>query len=161
MGRWLDAARTVASPQEKSRSATKHELTKLTEPGFVGFVGSDFTENAKFFRVSDPAAEIQERAGMAAEGIPSAYLDAWANFQCAPSRLTSADAWQQAIEDAGLLLDHWGERLAEYDWPSASIFGLGGLAWHIQGEVVSAVGPEHAIIAGDRIFDRREVSRDA
>lgn len=103
-----------------------------------------------------PEETLHERAGMAAGGVPKIYLDAWAGFQCASSRLVSADAWQQAIQDAGLLLDQWGDCLAQYDWAAVSIFGPDGLAWFIAGERVRAVGPDHAITASDRVFDRRE-----
>ncbi len=99
---------------------------------------------------------FHERAGMAAGGVPAAYLDAWAGYQCAPSRVFSADAWQQSIEDAELLLDQWGERLAEFEWPADAIFGPDGLAWFLRGEKVQAVGPDHAITASDRVYDRRE-----
>lgn len=109
-------------------------------------VGSRFTATCP--------STFHERAGMADAGVPATYLDAWADFQASPPRLASAGAWQRAIEDAGLLLDHWGDRLAEYEWPAAAIFGPEGLAWFVQGDGIRAVGPEHAITATDRVYDR-------
>jgi hypothetical protein len=52
--------------------------------------------------------EIEERKGMATDGVPAPYLDAWARLQCQKPMAVSAEKWRQAIDAAGRFLDAWG-----------------------------------------------------
>jgi hypothetical protein len=151
MGRWLNAARSVAVAVEKTHIPSDDVLTKPTKPPSVSFVSSDF-EHIENFRAD--GSTFDERAGMATDSVPAVYLDAWARFQCQPSKIASANAWWQAVADAGILLDLWGATLASFDWPAEAIFGADGLVWAIDGEPVRAIGPDHAIMASGRVFDR-------
>jgi len=54
--------------------------------------------------------EIEERKAMAMGGVPETYLDAWARLQCQSPATVSEDDWQQAIIDAGLFLDRFGDQ---------------------------------------------------
>ena len=92
--------------------------------------------------------------------VPELYLDAWARLQCQkPMRVPDAD-WRQAIDAAGRFLDQWGSLAVEFQWTPADVFDVardgrpGGLVWFLQGEAVRALGPEHAVTEGERIFDR-------
>lgn len=48
MGRWMDAARAMASEAEKLPQLARRELTEPTKPGSVSFVGSDLEEITNF-----------------------------------------------------------------------------------------------------------------
>jgi hypothetical protein len=106
------------------------------------------------------ADAIEERAAMAADSVPAAYLDAWARLQCLRPLTVSEDIWRLAIDDGGALLDGWGARAAELGWPAHSLFASprdgkpGGLIWQLQGERVETFGKEQAWTGGGRIFNR-------
>jgi hypothetical protein len=50
---------------------------------------------------------IEERAGLAADRVPPAYLDAWARLNHQKPFDVSEDEWRQALDDGGRFLDAW------------------------------------------------------
>jgi hypothetical protein len=48
----------------------------------------------------------------------------------------------------------WGELATEFQWPAGAILDRDGLAWFTADETVRAFGPEHAVTASGRVFDR-------
>ena len=53
-------------------------------------------------------AEIEERAGLAADRAPAVYLDAWARLNCQKPFDVSEAEWRLALNDGGLFLDDVG-----------------------------------------------------
>jgi hypothetical protein len=105
-------------------------------------------------------AEIDERAGIAGDSVPTLYLDAWARLNCQkPTRVSEAE-WRLALDDGGWFLDAWGTLAAELQWSADEVFDVpregrpGGLVWQLMGERVDALGPDLA-----RFGDGREVMR--
>ena len=100
--------------------------------------------------LGEMADAIEERAAMAADSVPAAYLDAWARLQCLQPLTVAGDVWRLAIDDGGALLDAWGSRAAQLGWPPHSLFAWprdgrpGGLIWQLQGERVEAFGKQQA-----------------
>ena len=107
----------------------------------------------------DPV-EFEERKGMAMDSVPEPYLDTWARLRCQQPIGVGEVAWRQAIDAAGRFLDQWGSLAVEFQWAPADLFDVprdglpGGLVWFLRGETVRALGPEHAVTEGERIFDR-------
>jgi hypothetical protein len=60
----------------------------------------------------------------------------------------------QACSAAEMFVREWGELAAEFGWQLDDIFGSGGLAFWLETEIVTALGPEHAITERGRAFDR-------
>jgi hypothetical protein len=117
-------------------------------------------QDAGVARPEPDDADLEERKGMAMGSVPEPYLDAWARLQCQKPMRVSDDDWRQAIDAAGRFLDQWGSLAVEFQWKPADLFDVprdgrpGGLVWFLQGETVRALGPEHAVTEGERIFDR-------
>jgi hypothetical protein len=66
----------------------------------------------------------------------------------------------QACWCAGMFLNEWGAMAAEYGWNADDIFampsrGKSGLAYWIETELVTALGPEHAVTETNRVYDQR------
>jgi hypothetical protein len=105
-------------------------------------------------------AEVEERAALAADSVPTNYLDAWARLQCQrPPSIAESD-WQRAIDDAGRFLDAWGANAATMQWTTAELFGVsrksrpGGLFWQLKGERVTALDKDRAQLADGRTISR-------
>jgi hypothetical protein len=118
-------------------------------------------------RPSEDEAAFHERAGMAAESVPTVYLDAWARLNCRrPAKVTEA-TWRQALDDGGRFLDAWGSIAAEEQWSAGEIFDVpragsgGGLIWKIAGRAVESFGPKHVRFDDGEVFERmRELTGD-
>ncbi|HEY8007435.1 MAG TPA: hypothetical protein VIE66_11710 [Methylocella sp.] len=113
-----------------------------------------------FTRPEPDEAELGERKGVAAGSVPEPYLDAWVRLQCQkPMRVPDAEV-RRALNDTGRFLDQWGTLAVEFQWTPADLFDVprdgrpGGLVWFLQDETVRALGPEHVVTEGERIFDR-------
>jgi TubC N-terminal docking domain len=96
----------------------------------------------------DPA-ELEERRGMASNGVPERYPDAWATFQLQCPGGVTEQTWRQAIDDAGRFLAQWGKLADSFGWSPGDLFdvprdGAMGLVWWLKGRTVSALGSEHA-----------------
>jgi hypothetical protein len=106
------------------------------------------------------ADEIDERAGIANDGVSALYLDAWARLNCQkPARISEAE-WRLALDDGGQFLDAWGEDAAALGWTSGDLFDVkGGLVWRLCGERVEALGPDHARLGDGRTIERGETGR--
>jgi hypothetical protein len=90
-------------------------------------------------------AEIEERAGLASDRVPSPYLDAWARLcHQKPAGVSEAE-WRQALDDGGRFLDAFGRRAAAIGWTSPELFDVtAGLVWRLNGEHVEAIAADHA-----------------
>jgi hypothetical protein len=106
------------------------------------------------------ADEIEERAAMAAGGVPGPYLDTWARLQCQRPFGASDQEWWQVIDDAGRFLDQWGSRAVEFGWTPGDLFdvpnetGKCGLAWFLLGDSVRSLEPDGAFMESGRVFDK-------
>lgn len=63
---------------------------------------------------------IEERAGLAADRVPPAYLDAWARLNHQKPSSVSEAEWRLALDDGGRFLDAWGQTRRRCDGPWAS-----------------------------------------
>jgi hypothetical protein len=103
---------------------------------------------------TDRAAEIEERAGLAADRVPPVYLDAWARLNYQKPFNVSEAAWRLALDDGGCFLDAWGSEAAEAGWTPGQLFDVtAGLVWRLAGERVEAIGGHHAKLS-ERIIER-------
>lgn len=104
---------------------------------------------------------FEERAGLAADRIAPAYLDAWARLNCQTPASVSDAEWRLALDDGGRFLDAWGEDAAALGWTPGELFDvpragrLGGLVWQLNGAGVEALGADHV-----RATDGRMILRD-
>ena len=103
---------------------------------------------------------IEERAGLAADSVPSVYLDAWARLNCQKPASVSEAEWRLALDDGGRFLDSWGADAATMLWTAGELFDVphdgraGGLVWQLKGEHVGALGEERARLTGGRTIGR-------
>ena len=73
------------------------------DSGTNGTVGTLGTNGTLGTHGTDDA--IEERAGLAADRVPRAYLDAWARLNHRkPARVSEAE-WRRALDDGGRFLD--------------------------------------------------------
>jgi hypothetical protein len=68
------------------------------------------------------ADAIEERAGLAADRVPSAYLNAWARLNCQKPAGVSERQWRLALDDGGRFIDEWGVEAAEAGWTPGELF---------------------------------------
>jgi hypothetical protein len=86
-------ARKPQEPQEPHGKPFRTAIAQPQEP--------QQPQGASIPTRAAPADEIEERAALAADCVPTVYLDAWARLQCQmPMRVSDAE-WRQAIHDAG------------------------------------------------------------
>lgn len=103
---------------------------------------------------------IEERAALAAGGVPACYLGGWARLQCQRPLSIDLDVWRRAIDDAGLFLDNWGAQAAALRWRAGALFGVprdartGGLVWRLSGTQVEQLGPAYAFLSDGRMVQR-------
>jgi hypothetical protein len=108
------------------------------------------------------AAEIEERAALAADRVPAVYLDAWARLQCQRPFSVDPDAWSRAIEGGGLFLDAWGADAAKMGWSAGELFDVpshgrrAGLVWQLKGEQVEALGDDHIRLSDGRMIESQQ-----
>jgi hypothetical protein len=58
-----------------------------------------------------------------------------------------------------MFLQQWGEPASKFGWNVEDLFmrpggNKSGLAYWLEAEIVDALGPQHAITEGGRIYDR-------
>jgi hypothetical protein len=87
-------------------------------------------------------------------GVPDAYAAAFVNMQM------TAAAWNQAVNDAGIFLDRWGQVALNQGWTASEIFAsdsmlpTGGLVSRLRGRVVvSVTGYAARIEMGDGVLE--------
>ena len=98
---------------------------------------------------------IEERAGLAADRVPFAYLDAWARLNCQKPARVSENLWRLALDDGGRFLDAWGDEAAALQWTPGELFDVtAGLVWRLAGERVETLGADHARLGDGRILKR-------
>jgi hypothetical protein len=98
---------------------------------------------------NDTAVAFDERASLAADGVPPVYLKEWARLNCQkPASLSEAE-WRQALDDGGRFLDAFGAEAAETGWTPIELFGIrAGLVWRLAGESVEAIGCDSVRLFG-------------
>jgi hypothetical protein len=103
---------------------------------------------------------IEERAGLAADRVSHAYLDAWARLNHQRPFGVSEFEWRLALDDGGQFLDAWGAAAATMRWTPGELFDVprdgrpGGLVWQLKGERVDALGEDRARLADGRTIKR-------
>ena len=106
-------------------------------------------------------AAIEERAGLAADSVPPAYLDAWARLNHQKPATVSEAEWRLAIDDGGRFLDAWGGDAATMRWTPGELFDVprdgrpGGLVWQLKGERVGTLGEDRARLTHGRMIKRQ------
>lgn len=122
-------------------SGTTGTVGTLGTAGTVGTVGT--------------ADAIEERAGLAADGVPAVYLDAWARLNHQQPFDVSEAEWRQALDDGGRFLDGWGHDAAALGWRPGDLFDVtAGLVWRLDGERVGALGPGHVRLSDGRTIEK-------
>ena len=111
--------------------------------------------------LADDLDAIEERAALAADCVPTRYLNAWARLQCQRPFSVDPDAWRRAINDGGLFLDAWGVDAAKMGWTAAELFDVpsdgrrAGLVWQLKGKRGCALGEDRARLIDGRTFQRQ------
>ncbi len=106
--------------------------------------------------------DIEERAGLAADRVPAAYLDAWARLNHQRPFDVSEAQWRLALDDGGRFLDAWGSEAAETGWTPGELFDVtAGLVWRLAGDQVDAIGADHVRLSDGRTIARREKTKCA
>lgn len=127
------------------------EAGKTTMEGAAAHVAS---------RLAPDRDEIEERVALAADSVPSCYLDAWAQLNHQKPASVSEAKSSLALDDGGHFLDAWGADAATMRWTAGELFDVprgglaGGLVWQLKGERVRALGEERA-----RLTDGRTIKR--
>ena len=99
---------------------------------------------------------IEERAALAADSVPSCYLDAWARLNHQKPARVSEPEWRLALDEGGRFLDAWGAEAATMRWTAGELFDVprdgrpGGLVWQLKGERVDALGEDRARLEDGR-----------
>ena len=71
-------------------------------------------------------AEVEERAGLAADSVPAVYLDAWARLNHQKPAEVSEAEWRRALDCGGRFLGAWGAEAADTRWAAGAALS-GGL----------------------------------
>lgn len=129
------------------------ELTKPTKGASVSFV----SDRGSHARPDEDA--IAERAGLASDGVPLTYLDAWAQLNHQKPASVSEDEWRLALDDGGQFLDAWGNEAADTGWTPDQLFRLRtGLLWRLAGMSVERIGSDHIRLSDGRTIWRAEMN---
>ena len=88
--------------------------------------------------LDDRDGTLDEREAMALEGgVSSTFARLFAVLQVARPASVNEDRWYQAINDAGLFLDEWGQIAERLGWSARDLIGPAytpaALAWSLQG----------------------------
>jgi hypothetical protein len=83
-----------------------------------------------------------------------AYRAALANFKKRRPHGITRLRHDQACWAGEMFLGEWETMAAEFSWSADDIFAPDGLARWLGVEVVTALGPEHAVTETRRIYDR-------
>jgi hypothetical protein len=104
---------------------------------------------------------IEERAGLAADRVPPAYLDAWARLNHQKPSSVSEAEWRLALDDGGRFLGACGADAAAMRWTAGELFDVprdgrpGGLVWQLKGERVGTLGEDRARLTHGRMIKRQ------
>jgi hypothetical protein len=93
-------------------------------------------------------------ATLATIATVDAYRAALANFKKRRSHDVTRLRHDQACWAAEMFLGEWGAMTAEFGWSVDDIFAPNGLARWLGVELVTALGPDHAVTETRRIYDR-------
>lgn len=111
---------------------------------------------------ADPAA-LDEREAMALEGgVPPAFARAFAALQFEAPEGVSLARHEEMMDDAGRLLDAWGEEAERLGWSAADLIGPDPspepLAWALKGATIARIHRNGATLSDGRKY--RRVSTD-
>ncbi len=102
---------------------------------------------------------LDERLAMALYegGIPLIYAPAFAVLQMNCPGGASFACWEQAVDDAGRLLDQWGFQAERLGWSATDLIGpaTSSLAWAIHGQRVLSLSASRAILKDGRQYRRQ------
>lgn len=102
---------------------------------------------------------LDEREAMALVGdVPPAYARAFAALQCEAPEGLSLARHDELMDDAGRLLDAWGEDAERLGWSAADLIGPDPspepLAWALQGADVTRLSRDGADLSDGRKYRR-------
>jgi len=103
---------------------------------------------------------LREEISDACAGVPgpvptfSAYRAALAKFAERRPHGVTRLRHDQAYWAAEMFLGEWETMAAEFGWSADDIFASNGLTWWLGVELVTALGPDHAVTETRRIYDR-------
>jgi hypothetical protein len=108
---------------------------------------------------NDLEGDLDEREAMALEGgVSPAFALLFAVLQVARPASVDEGRRYQAINDAGLFLDEWGQMAERLGWSARDIMGPGytpvALAWALQGARVATLSATTAHLSDGRTFTR-------
>jgi hypothetical protein len=92
-------------------------------------------------------------------GVPALYAPVFAMMQIRHLLGVTDARWQQAIDDAGRLLDAWGDEAERLGWRPADLFDASGLIWDLNGRAVIALAGCSSGRVGTDAASRDESSR--
>jgi hypothetical protein len=142
-------------PELQALQQLQAKAGKVAKSGF-----SPVTAPVTVVLETDEAA-IEQRAGLAADRVPPAYLDAWARLNCQKPASVSETEWRLALDDGGQFLDAWGNEAADMGWTPGDLFDVtAGLAWRLAGERIEAIGADRARLSDGRTIMRRTLASD-
>jgi hypothetical protein len=102
------------------------------------------------------AAEIDERAGLVADSVPTVYHDAWAQLNCQKPFAIPEAEWRLALDDGGQFLDAWGNEAADLGWTPGELFdNPAGLVWWLAVSRIESLNEDSAWTTGGRLFLRQ------
>jgi hypothetical protein len=93
-------------------------------------------------------------AAVAAVAAVDHYRAALTKFKDRRSHGVTRLRHDQACWAAEMFLDEWEAMAAEFGWSVDDIFASNGVARWLGVELVTALGPEHAVTETRRIYDR-------
>jgi hypothetical protein len=146
------------------------QLPKVTKGAFVTF-GSTQSGSVSKTERRDPADLDERTAILSVDGnIPEVYAAPFAELmRSIPAGVPEA-RWHWFVNDAGLLLDAWGQHAAALGWTPEDLFGLHlvaplarydhmGLCWLLKGNTVRLLNVDSATLSDGLIYRRTSRSQ--
>lgn len=108
---------------------------------------------------------LEEREAMALEGgVSPAFAHVFAALQVARPTSVSLSRWHQAIDDAGIFLDTWGDAAARLGWTARDVIGPQltptALAWALNGAQVISITRTSTHFSDGRTLVRNVVAEN-
>jgi hypothetical protein len=106
-----------------------------------------------------PSHTAPQNGGVSWTESVADYKEVLEQFRKLSAFILSRHRHDQAIWAAEMFLREWGALASEFGWTAEDIFmrpcgNKSGLAYWLETEIVTALGPEHAVTERDRVFDR-------
>lgn len=102
------------------------------------------------------SSDMDERQAMAEieGGVPALYSAGFARLQLTPPPGLSIPQWLQTVDDAGRLLDAFGQQAQAMGWREGDLFRPDGLVRMLQGAHVVTITATMAALSDGRLFRR-------